>query len=192
MKSWSDAEAWAKLRSLEAHFSRAAEKITADIDHLVLNEAEITLPLFLKDLAEGNPRRIYTTEEKPDITTTPLPRWDLINMKYYASMSVQYSRGCPFDCEFCDIVNLNGRKPRVKSSEQMIQEFQLLYDLGWRGRLFIVDDNFIGNHMKVKTMLRSLAPWQETRGYPFWLYTEASVNLAQDADLMKLMTSAGF
>ena len=171
-------------------FTSCAEDYS-EIDHLVLNEAEITLPLFLKDLEAGNPRRIYTTEEKPDITTTPLPKWDLINMKYYASMSVQYSRGCPFDCEFCDIVHLNGRKPRVKSSDQMIQEFQRLYDLGWRGRLFIVDDNFIGNHVKVKSFLRSLAPWQEANRFPFTLYTEASVNLAQDADLMKLMTSAG-
>ena len=172
-------------------FTSCAEDYS-EIDHLVLNEAEITLPMFLKDLAAGNPCRIYTTEEKPDITTTPLPRWDLINMKYYASMSVQYSRGCPFDCEFCDIVHLNGRKPRVKSSDQMIQEFQRLYDLGWRGRLFIVDDNFIGNHVKVKSFLRSLAPWQEANRFPFTLYTEASVNLAQDADLMKLMTSVGF
>jgi radical SAM superfamily enzyme YgiQ (UPF0313 family) len=164
----------------------------SDIDHLVLNEAEITLPLFLKDLEAGTPGRVYTTEEKPDITITPLPRWDLIDMQLYASMSVQYSRGCPFDCEFCDIVNLNGRKPRVKSSDQMIREFELLYNLGWRGRLFIVDDNFIGNHVKVKSLLRALSVWQEARDYPFSLYTEASVNLAQDEDLMKLMTSAGF
>ncbi|MEI8182919.1 MAG: DUF4070 domain-containing protein [Desulfomonile sp.] len=164
----------------------------AYIDHLVLNEAEITFPLFLSDLTQGNPKHIYRTVEKPDITRTPLPRWDLINMNYYASMSLQYSRGCPFDCEFCDIVNLNGRRPRVKSSGQMIQEFQLLYNLGWRGRLFIVDDNFIGNGIKVKSVLRELIPWQETRKYPFSLYTEASVNLAQDDELMKLMTTAGF
>jgi len=163
-----------------------------EIDHFVLNEAEITLAPFLKDLAAGNPRRVYATEEKPDITQTPLPRWDLINMNYYASMSVQYSRGCPYDCEFCDIVNLNGRRPRVKSNDQMLQELQLLYDLGWRGRCFIVDDNFIGNRMKVKSFLRALIPWQEARRYPFNLYTEASVNLAQDQELMTLMTSGGF
>jgi len=163
-----------------------------EIDHFVLNEAEITLAPFLKDLAAGNPRRVYATDEKPDITQTPLPRWDLINMNYYASMSVQYSRGCPYDCEFCDIVNLNGRRPRVKSDGQMLREMQLLYDLGWRGRLFIVDDNFIGNRLKVKSFLRALIPWQEARRYPFNLYTEASVNLAQDQELMTLMTSAGF
>ncbi|MBI4965172.1 MAG: B12-binding domain-containing radical SAM protein [Desulfomonile tiedjei] len=163
-----------------------------EIDHFVLNEAEITLKPFLKDLAAGNPQRVYNTEEKPDITQTPLPRWDLIKMKYYASMSVQYSRGCPYDCEFCDIVNLNGRRPRVKSNDQMLQELELLYDLGWRGRCFIVDDNFIGNRVKVKSFLRDLLPWQEAKRFPFSLYTEASVNLAQDQELMTLMTSAGF
>ena len=163
-----------------------------EADHLVLNEAEVTLPLFLKDLQAGSPQHVYRTEEKPDISLTPAPRWDLINMKYYASMSVQYSRGCPFDCEFCDIVNLNGRKPRVKSSAQMIRELQILYDMGWRGRVFFVDDNFIGNRTKVKAFLKDLSPWQESRGFPFSLYTEASVNLAQDEELMHLMTDAGF
>jgi radical SAM superfamily enzyme YgiQ (UPF0313 family) len=163
-----------------------------DIDHFVLNEAEMTLPIFLKDLAAGEARRVYNTDEKPDITKTPLPRWELIKMDLYASMSVQYSRGCPFDCEFCDIVNLNGRRPRVKSSEQMIYEFESLYNLGWRGRLFIVDDNFIGNRVKVKGTLRKLAKWQEDKEYPFSLFTEASVNLAQDPELMQLMAAAGF
>lgn len=172
-------------------FTSTAEEYP-DIEHLVLNEAEVTFPLFLNDFVEGIPKHVYSTAEKPDITETPLPRWDLINMNHYASMSVQYSRGCPFDCEFCDIVHLNGRHPRVKSSEQMVREFQLLYDLGWRGRLFIVDDNFIGNRAKVKSMLRALIPWQQERDYPFSLYTEASVNLAQDDELMGLMTAAGF
>lgn len=163
-----------------------------EIDHLVLNEAEVTFAQFLRDLEAGHPQSVYTTEEKPDITQTPLPRWDLINMNYYASMSIQYSRGCPYDCEFCDIVKLNGRRPRVKSSEQMIREFDVLYDMGWRGRCFIVDDNFIGNKVKVKTFLRDLIPWQQARNYPFSLFTEASVNLAEDQELMTLMTSAGF
>jgi len=163
-----------------------------DIDHLVLNEAEITFPMFLNDLAAGNPRKVYSTDEKPDITLTPLPRWDLIDMKQYASMSVQYSRGCPYDCEFCDIVNLNGRRPRVKSNEQMIRELEILYGMGWRGRVFIVDDNFIGNRIKVKSLLKTIRPWQESKEFPFTLYTEASVNLAQDDELMSLMTAAGF
>ena len=163
-----------------------------DVDYLVLNEAEITLPLFLKDLITGNPRRVYTTDKKPDISLTPLPRWDLIDMNLYASMSVQYSRGCPYDCEFCDIVNLNGRRPRVKSNDQMIREFEILHDMGWRGSVFVVDDNFIGNQSKVKSFLRALKPWQEANDFPFALYTEASVNLAQDEELLKLMTAAGF
>jgi radical SAM superfamily enzyme YgiQ (UPF0313 family) len=162
------------------------------IDHFVLGEAEVTLPMFLRDFEAGNPRHKYDSDEKPDITLTPLPRWDLLNMKWYASMSLQYSRGCPFDCEFCDIVKLNGRRPRVKSNQQMIREIEQLYDLGWRGRLFIVDDNFIGNKARVKSFLRELNPWQEARGYPFSLFTEASVNLAQDQELMGLMTAAGF
>jgi len=163
-----------------------------EIDTLVLNEAEITLPLFLEDLEKGSLQRIYTSEEKPDITLTPLPKWDLINMSYYACMSIQYSRGCPFDCEFCDIVQLNGRKTRVKSNDQMLREFEILYQMGWRGRVFIVDDNFIGNKGKVKSLLAELQVWQKERGYPFSLFTEASVNLADDQELMTLMTAAGF
>ncbi len=163
-----------------------------DIDHFVLNEAEITLPLFLNDFNAGKAEHVYNTNEKPDITRTPLPKWELIKMDMYASMSIQSSRGCPFDCEFCDIVNLNGRRPRVKSSEQMIREFEILYKLGWRGRLFIVDDNFIGNRVKVKATLRELVKWQEKKDYPFSLFTEASVNLASDDELMRLMTAAGF
>jgi radical SAM superfamily enzyme YgiQ (UPF0313 family) len=170
----------------------SAAKDYEDIDHFVLNEAEITFPMFMEDFEAGSLRRTYDSAEKPDIATTPPPRWDLITMKFYASMSVQYSRGCPFDCEFCDIVNLNGRRPRVKSNEQMVREFQILYDKGWRGRLFIVDDNFIGSRSKVKSLLRALKKWQEERQYPYTLYTEASVNLSQDEELMSLMTDAGF
>ncbi len=163
-----------------------------DVDYLVLGEGEVTFPRFLKDFREGNPQRIYYSRERPDITTTPLPRWDLVTLKYYASLSIQYSRGCPFNCEFCDIVNLNGRTPRVKSNDQMLTEIKALYDLGWRGRLFIVDDNFIGNKVRVKSMLRHIGPWMKERDYPFSLYTEASVNLADDQELMDLMTDAGF
>ncbi len=163
-----------------------------DVDYLVLNEAELTLPPFLSDLAAGNPKHLYTTAEKPDIQGTPIPRWDLIRLKNYASMSVQFSRGCPFNCEFCDIVNLNGRIPRLKSNEQMIREFQVLYDMSWRGGVFVVDDNFIGNKSKVKLLLREIITWQEARRYPFALYTEASVNLAEDDELMQLMATAGF
>jgi radical SAM superfamily enzyme YgiQ (UPF0313 family) len=163
-----------------------------DLDYLVLNEAEETLPEFLKDLEAGTPKHIYRAEQKPDIALTPPPRWDLISVKDYAAMSAQYSRGCPFDCEFCDIVNLNGRVPRVKSNEQMFREFDALYDLGWHGRFFVVDDNFIGNRVKVKKFLKELIVWQKVRRYPFSLFTEASVNLASDEELMQLMSDAGF
>ena len=172
-------------------FTSAPEEFK-HIDHLVLNEGEETFPMFLQDFLAGQAEHVYTSQEKPDMSRTPLPRWDLIKIKHYASLSIQYSRGCPFNCEFCDIVNLNGRVPRVKSDEQMIEELQLVYDAGWRYRLFIVDDNFIGNKVKVKSMLKKVAVWQKKRNYPFSLYTEASVNLADDVELMNLMGEAGF
>ncbi len=169
-----------------------AAKDFDDVDHLVLGEGEVTFPLFLEDLSAGTLKHIYRSDDKPDIGMTPLPRWDLINLNNYASMEVQYSRGCPFNCEFCDIVNLNGRVPRVKNNQQMLRECELLYSMGWRGRLFVVDDNFIGNKVKAKSMLRELRVWQKERNYPFDFYTEASVNLAEDAELMELMADAGF
>ncbi len=163
-----------------------------DIDHFVLNEAEITLPLFLADLAAGQPRPLYRTDRKPDITRTPIPLWSLIDMKNYATMLVQYSRGCPYNCEFCDIVIMNGRIPRTKTPAQMIREFEVLFDAGWRKSVFIVDDNFIGNKKKVKQMLPVLADWQKKHRYPFPLLTEASVDLAGDEELMQLMSRANF
>lgn len=164
-----------------------------DIDHLVLNEAEITLLPFLQDLEKGCAKHVYTSEKRPDITGTPIPLWSLINMKKYSSMSLQYSRGCPFDCEFCDIIILNGHRPRTKSEEQIIAELDALYNHGWRGGLFIVDDNFIGNKRKLKAeILPAVISWMKTRKYPFALSTEASVNLADDEELMELMVAAGF
>jgi len=163
-----------------------------EVDHFVLNEAEVTLPMFLKDLDEGNLKKVYSSKERPDISKTPIPLWSILKLKHYATMSVQYSRGCPYNCEFCDIVIMNGRKPRTKSNEQMIAEFQAIYDAGWRGPVFVVDDNFIGNKVKVKDMLLSLIKWQKKNKYPFTLFTEASVNLAEDRHLMRLMSAANF
>ena len=163
-----------------------------EIDHFVLNEAEITLPRFLDDLAAGRPRPLYTSAEKPDLASTPIPLWALINMKNYATMPVQYSRGCPFNCEFCNIVIMNGRVPRTKTAEQMLREFQALYDAGWRKSVFIVDDNFIGNTRQVKQILPVLARWQKGHRYPFTLLTEASINLAKDEELMTQMSQANF
>jgi len=162
------------------------------VDHFVLNEAEITLPLFLKDLENGEPKPIYTSKKSPDITKTPAPLWSLIRFRDYVTMSVQFSRGCPFACEFCDIPIMNGSNPRTKTPKQMIDEIGALYEAGWRGAIFIVDDNFIGNKVKVKKMLRHLIEWQKAHKYPYKLLTEASTNLADDEELMKLMSEANF
>ncbi len=170
----------------------AQPELFPEVDHLVLNEAEVTLPLFLAEFGRGVAERIYASKERPDIALTPVPDWSLIDMKQYATMSVQYSRGCPFNCEFCDIVIMNGRTPRTKSPEQMLTELQALYDAGWRSTVFVVDDNFIGNTVRVKGMLRALVDWQKARGYPFTFLTEASTNLADDQELMGLMSAANF
>ena len=164
-----------------------------DIDHLILNEAEITLPLFLADLANGKSKHKYTSEEWADIKETPLPLWDVINIKSYSSMNLQYSRGCPYDCDFCDITVLYGRRPRTKSVKQIINELDALYFTGWRGPVFFVDDNFIGNKGKLKNeILPAIAKWMTKRKNPFYLNTEASINLADDDQLMELMVKAGF
>ena len=163
------------------------------VDHFVLGEAEITLPLFLKDLEAGTPRHIYTTDQFPTLASTPPPMWSLLNLKRYASMNVQYSRGCPFDCEFCDITALFGRKVRTKSKEQILAEFDALYSSGWRGSLFIVDDNFIGNKVKLKKhVLPAIIQWMSEHKHPFKLSTEASIDLSDDEELMRLMAAAGF
>jgi len=161
-------------------------------DHVICGEAESTLPFFLKDLEKGSLRKIYASSRKPDITKTPIPLWLLIDFADYATMPLQFSRGCPFNCEFCDIIVMYGRIQRTKTPEQMLREFQSLYDAGWTGSVFVVDDNFIGNIKKVKEMLRRLIEWQKQRGYPFKLVTEASVNLADDEELLGLMAEANF
>ena len=163
-----------------------------DVDHFVLNEAELTLPPFLADLEVGCARRVYETSEFCDIRETSPPMWELADMKRYASMSIQFSRGCPFDCEFCNVTALFGHRPRIKTAEQIIAELDGLYNLGWRGQVFFVDDNFIGNKRYLKTqLLPALIEWQkDKKGIPF--FTEASVNLADDESLMEMMVKAGF
>ena len=164
-----------------------------DIEYLVLNEAEITLPLFLADFLNGTPRHCYSTTLWADITTTPIPRWDLITPRRYSSMNIQYSRGCPYDCEFCDITVLYGHTPRTKSCAQLIGELDALYAMGWREPVFMVDDNFIGNKVKLKKeILPAIILWMERHRYPFALSTEASINLADDDELIDLMLRAGF
>ena len=163
------------------------------VDHFVLNEAEITLTRFLEDLRRGQPKSLYTTDEWADLSSTPLPMWSLIDQGKYATMNVQYSRGCPYDCEFCDITVLYGRQPRTKSGTQVIAELDALYSSGWRGHLFFVDDNFIGNRVKLKNeVLPLMIRWMEERNHPFSLGTEASLNLSDDRRLLDLMAQAGF
>ncbi len=163
-----------------------------EVDHLVLDEAEMTLPSFLKDLAEEKPRKVYRASGFCNLPLTPVPAWDLIRMKHYASMSIQFSRGCPFNCDFCNVTVLFGRRPRTKTSDQVIAELDSIYAQGWRGNVFFVDDNFIGNKAYLKKeLLPALIEWRKNkRGFVF--YTEASINLADDAELMELMVKAGF
>lgn len=163
------------------------------IDHLVLDEAEVTLPRFLSDLAGGCAAPIYRSTDKPDLRSSPVPAWGLIDLKKYATLSVQYSRGCPHNCEFCDIVLLNGRTPRTKEPMQVLLEMESIYRAGWRDSVFMVDDNFIGNKRKLKEeTLPAIIEWMKSHHYPFTLLTQTSVSLADDDDLMLLMTAAGF
>ena len=170
----------------------AAQKAGADF--LVLDEGEITLPMLVEALERGERSGILRAPdgEKPDVSGTPVPRFDLLNLNAYIEMSVQFSRGCPFQCEFCDIIVLYGRKPRTKTPVQLLAELQALYDLGWRRSVFMVDDNFIGNKRNVKLLLRELVPWMAAHNYPFRLSTEASVDLAQDEELLDLMVRSNF
>ncbi len=162
------------------------------VDHFVLDEAEVTLPGFLRDLERGLARRVYTATEFADLAETPAPRWDLLRLRDYHSMSVQYSRGCPFDCEFCDITAMFGHRPRTKRPAQILAELDALYARGWRGSVFFVDDNFIGNPRDLRSgLLPALTAWRRrSPGVPF--YTEASINLARDEALTRAMVEAGF
>lgn len=164
-----------------------------DVDHLLMNEGELTVPEFLHDLGNGSPKHIYTTNDWADLSQTPIPAWELVDLSKYATLNLQYSRGCPYNCEFCNITTLFGRIPRTKSAEQLICELDSIFEKGWRGGIFFVDDNFIGNHRKLKDdILPALIQWMEKREYPFSFITEVSINLSDDEELMKLMVKAGF
>jgi len=163
-----------------------------EVDHFVLNEAELTLPSFLTDFSRGCARRIYKTDEFADIGQTPTPMWRLINLKHYATMSIQFSRGCPFNCDFCNVTTLLGHRVRIKTSEQIIAELDSLYQMGWRGQVFFVDDNFIGNKKYLMDqLLPALIQWRKKKK-GFLFNTEASINLADNEDLMETMVEAGF
>lgn len=163
------------------------------VDHLVLGEGEVTLPRFLADLERGAPRHLYVADDWAQLDETPVPLWELVEMKDYAAMNIQYGRGCPFDCEFCDITALFGRRPRSKPLARLLTEMESLYARGWRGAVFFVDDNFIGDKPKLKReVLPALIDWMEATEYPFYFYTEASIDLADDPVLLELMVRAGF
>lgn len=163
-----------------------------EIGHFVIGEAEKIIPRLVEDMKCGTVLKYYESSHRPEITQTPIPRWDLIHLRDYAMASVQFSRGCPFDCEFCDIIVMYGRKPRIKAPQQMIHELDALIDAGWRGPIFIVDDNFIGNKTKVKAFLRQLIAWRRRRAVRIPFATQASLNLVDDEELLHLMVQAGF
>ncbi len=165
-----------------------------EIDHLVLNEAEITLPLFLADLEAGRPERLYTTTDYADLTQTPVPDFHLLSVKDYAFMNIQVTRGCPFACNFCEITALLGHAVRMKSTSQIIRELDALYDtIKWRGPVSVVDDNFIGNKSEIKNnLLPAIRKWMQLHKFPFSFSIESSINLADDEELMSMLVDAGF
>ncbi len=170
----------------------SVEELPLHADHVVIGEAEDLIADLAADLERGTAKPVYRARELPGLDTTPLPDLGLINPKYYSAMAIQYSRGCPFTCEFCDIIEIYGRKPRTKSPAQVVTELDQLYQSKWRGSVFIVDDNFIGNKKKVKELLPVLRDWNVQHQRPFTFFTEASVNLADDADLLQMMKDACF
>ena len=161
-------------------------------DHVVVGEPDEIFQEIATDLEAGSARRLYRVTEKPDVSRTPVPRFDLLALKKYSSMSVQFSRGCPFTCDFCDIITLYGRRPRTKSPAQLIGELDALLQLGWRKEVFVVDDNFIGNHKAALELARELERWQRRNQYPFGFFTEASIDLASRSDLLDAMVKANF
>lgn len=162
------------------------------VDHFVLGEAEVNLPPFLADWARGRAKPCYDDPAHPDLVISPLPKFELANRRDYAGAAIQFSRGCPHHCEFCDIVELFGHRPRTKPPERFLAELEALHSDGWRGSLFVVDDNFIGHRAHVRALLDVLEPWQATHGFPFALFTEASIDLAADGDLVDAMVRSGF
>ena len=175
-----------------SYYDNIKEETDAVIDHFLFGEVEEIFEDFITDFESGAAQEIYREQRKPDITKTPPPRYDLIDINSYGSMALQFSRGCPFNCEFCDITKLFGRVPRTKSNEQMLAEFEMLYKLGWQGAMFVVDDNFIGNKRDAMRLLPAVQQWQTERQFPFSLYTEASVNLVEIPEMLDAMSEAGF
>jgi radical SAM superfamily enzyme YgiQ (UPF0313 family) len=165
---------------------------TDPVDHVIVGEAELLMNGFLSDFINGKARPVYESPHLPELSSTPVPDFDAVRLKNYSSMLLQFSRGCPFNCEFCDIIEIFGRKARTKSNSQFLNEIDTLYLKGWRGSVFIVDDNFIGNKTAIRKLLPELIAWQKKRGYPFNFFTEASVNLSRETDMIEGMVEAGF
>ena len=163
-----------------------------EIPHFVLGEAEDLIPGLVADMEAGSLQHIYQADERPDMKNSPTPRWDLVDFRNYACMPVQFCRGCPYDCEFCDVVVLNGHQPRTKTADQVITELEALRVAGWKGSLFLVDDNFLGHKPRVRKLLRRMVEWRRTSGARMDFLTEASVDLADEPELLRLMVEAGF
>jgi radical SAM superfamily enzyme YgiQ (UPF0313 family) len=161
-------------------------------DHVVVGEPDEVFPAIARDLEEGTAKRLYEITDKPDVTKTPVPRFDLLKLDCYASMAIQFSRGCPFQCEFCDIIILYGRKPRTKLPQQTVAELDRLLSLGWKKQVFIVDDNFIANHSRALELCAELEKWQQAHGFPVMFYSEASMDLARRPALIEAMVKANF
>ncbi|MBN2015435.1 B12-binding domain-containing radical SAM protein [Candidatus Dojkabacteria bacterium] len=175
------------------HFSSGYSEYEKFVQTFVIGESEDIMPRLVKDLEKGTPKRIYKSKIRPMMSKVPVPDWSLIDVDRYASLSIQYTRGCPFNCDFCDITRIYGRVQRCKDKGQIIKELNMLYNIGWRGQVFFVDDNFIGNQYKLKKeILPAIISWMEKKEHPFSFNTEASINLADDSELMKLMVEAGF
>jgi len=172
--------------------SRPKEVLDTGADFLVRGEAENSIPQFLSALRAGDKGGVFENTVKPELTSSPVPRFDLVRLEDYVAMPVQTSRGCPFDCEFCDVVNLYGRKCRYKGADQVIRELEALYRLGWRRTVFISDDNFVGSKGSARAIIDKLIPWMKNHGEPFSFWTQASVQLGQDIELIDLLTEANF
>ncbi|MFO8044171.1 MAG: B12-binding domain-containing radical SAM protein [Alkalispirochaeta sp.] len=173
-------------------YPTACHEEISGVDHFVLGEAEMILPQFCSDLERGTLRPLYRPDRRPELGEVPIPRFDLCDLDAYETIPLQFSRGCPFNCEFCDIVSLFGHRVRTKTTDHMLRELEVVYQTGFRGNIFIVDDNFIGNRRRVKDLLRGMAAWQTEHRYPYRIATEASIDLAHDDELLSLMVSAGF
>ena len=172
--------------------SSEPDVLRLEADHVMVGEAEEVFAGIARALEDGTAQSLYQVMEKPDISGSPIPRFDLLRMEKYNSMPVQFSRGCPFQCDFCDIITIYGRKPRTKSSAQLLAELDRLAELGWRGEVFVVDDNFIGNRKNALQLVKDLATWGDAHGRPFSYFTQASVDLADRPELMDAMVAANF